>query len=942
MPTQELLLLRTKLDVPPPRAHTLARERLLALVPDAPETRLVLVCAPAGFGKTTFLASWCHALARQGAAVAWVALDKGDNEPARFWAYLYAAIGCAIKSADAPNGASWRTAPDAAEGALALTPLINTLAALDRDLVLVLDDYQAISAPAIHTEVAFLLDHLPTRVRIAIGSRADPPLPLARLRAREQLAELRAAQLRFTPAEVQAFFQRVSQLPLTAGEACAIGAYAEGWPAGVQLIALALQSDRSAQSAESVAGGQPALDHALAQLEASQPYLFAYLADDVFERQPPHLKAFLLQTAILDEICAPLCDAVLGVGSWELGVRESQPTSSQPLSSNSQDSYSHLILEALEHANLFIMPLDHQRRWYRYHQLFRAFLRARLAAEPPETLAELHRRAGTWFERQQLLPSAVEHTLAAGDLAHAAELIERGASAAIERGEYAALQRWLDRIPGSILAARPGLCLSAAWAALLAGQVERIEPPLMHAERAWQASGDQCMLGEVALLHAQLAWLRHDAEATIAAAQLALSALAEDAGSARASSLLALGAGQLLAGDLAAADTTLRAAYTQCQAHSQLALPGVLYSQGQLAQQRGLLSEAARKYSDAIQAMGERAGWERWAAAIGLGQLARERDELDQALETIQAALTAAEQAGVAVYLPHGYVALARSLAAQQSFAAADAALERAADVARRLGSPAQISQARAYRARLALARGDQAAAEHWRAEAEPKLAAPSCHRHEVEALTLARVLIAQGCAASSQAHDTVQSLLEQLHQAAEAQGRVGSQIECLALAALAAAAERRRDRALNQLRQALVLAAPAGYARLFLDEGPPMAALLRADLPLLSADSALRGYAQRLLASFPRQGEPAAHSTATYSIPRAPHAALVETLSDRELEVLQLIAGGASNQAIAARLMISLGTVKSHINHILGKLAAGNRTEAVARAREVGLFTEP
>jgi LuxR family maltose regulon positive regulatory protein len=630
------------------------------------------------------------------------------------------------------------------------------------------------------------------RVRIAIGSRADPPLPLARLRAREQLVELRAAQLRFTPAEAQEFFQRAGQPPLAADEVCAIGTYAEGWPAGLQLIALALQTDALEQAAESAAQGQPALGHALA----------------------------------------------------------------------------------------------------------------------------------------------------AGELARAAELIERFADTAIARGEHAALQRWLERIPESIWAARPVLCRLSAWSALLAGQVERVEPPLVYAERA---SGDQHKLGEVAQIRAQLAWLRHDAEATIAAARQALPGLAEEAQSSRAASLLALGAGQLLAGELAAADTTLRAAYPQCQAHGRLALPGVLYSQGQLAQQRGQLSEASQKYVDAIQAMGDRAGWERWAAAIGLGDLARERNDLDQALKILQTALAAAEQAGAAIYLPHGYIAIGRAQCARQDFAAADATLERAAHVARQLGAPAQISRARAYRARLALARGDLAAAEQWQAEAESMLVAPACYRHEIEALTLARVLIAQGRAAStSQALGTAQSLLEQLRHAAEAQGRVGSQIEILALAALAAAASGRRDHGLHQLRQALVLAAPAGYARFFLDEGPPIAALLRAELPLLSSDSALRTYIQRLLANFSRQAEPAVPSAATHSILGAQHAAIVEPLSERELEVLRLIAGGASNQAIATRLMISLGTVKSHINHILGKLAAGNRTEAVARAREAGLFTKP
>ncbi|HEU5098438.1 MAG TPA: LuxR C-terminal-related transcriptional regulator [Roseiflexaceae bacterium] len=953
MPTQGLPLLRTKLDMPPRRAHTLARERLLALVPTAPGTRLVLLCAPAGFGKTTFLASWCHTLAARGAAIAWVALDDDDNDPNRFWAYLSAAIDRAMASTNGPNDDANEPWPRNVDRAIASTQLINALATLDRDLVLVLDDYQAIATPAIHAMVAFLIEHLPDRVRLAIGSRADPPLPLARLRAREQLVELRAAQLRFTPTEIQEFFQLVGRQTLAADEACAIGAYAEGWPAGVQLTALALQSESREHAAEIAAAEPgPALEHTLARLDASQRYLFAYLADDVFERQPPHIKRFLLQTAILDRMCAPLCDAVLGLAPDERPKTNDEKTLGQfENSSNaihspssfvlhpSSDSYSRLVLEAIEHANLFVIPLDPERHWYRYHHLFHTFLRARLAYEPPDSLAELHRRASWWFERQQLLPSAVEHALAAGDPARAADQIEAFTNQTSLGGEYATLRRWLERIPESVLAGRPALCLQAAWAALLAGDVERIEPLLQHAERAWQANDDRHKLGEVAQLQARLAWLRRDASATIDSARLALSQLAEDV---RAGGLLALGTSQLLAGDLAAADTTLQIARTQCQALNAPVATLALYSQGELAEQRGQLSGAAKKYGEVIQIAGERVVWERWAAAIGLGDLARERNDLDRALALLESALTAAEQASVAVYLPHGYISLARTLTARQNFTAAEATLDRAAHIARRLGSPAHISQVGAHQARLALARGDLAAAEQWQATSAPTLDAPLGYGQTTAALTLVRVLIARVYAAStSQALGTARSMLEQLRRDAEAHEHVGSLIEILALAALAEAAAGRRDRALHYLHQALVLAAPAGYMRIFLDEGPPMAALLRADLPLLSAESSLRVYSQNLLAGFSHQPELCPPGSAAQPISRAHHAALVEALSDRELEVLRLIADGASNQAIAATLMISLGTVKSHINHILGKLTACNRTEAVARGRDLGLLTD-
>jgi LuxR family maltose regulon positive regulatory protein len=438
MLVEERPLLLTKLEVPPPRAHTLARERLVALARERSGTRLLLLSAPAGFGKTTLLSCWCRALITHGATVAWLTLDEDDDEPARFLAYLRAAIARALELPAGQHDPVAKEQLGRSDIADALTRLINALAEFDHDMVLVLDDYHIITTPAIHTAVTFLLDHLPARVCLAIGSRADPPLPLARLRAREQLVELRAADLRFTPEDVQTFVQLADNVVLSPEQARAICSYAEGWPAGVQLIALALRADEREAA--------PRLDRWPAHLGDSQSHVFAYLADDVFERQPAHLKSFLLQTAILDRMCAPLCDAVMGVGGWELGVGGTSPTPNPQLPTPGA-AYSRLILEELERANLFLIPLDGERGWYRYHHLFRAFLCARLAVEPRHAVAELHRRASVWFERSDILPSAVEHALAAGEIDRAAELIEGLAPEMIERGEYATLNSWLDQLP---------------------------------------------------------------------------------------------------------------------------------------------------------------------------------------------------------------------------------------------------------------------------------------------------------------------------------------------------------------------------------------------------------------------------------------------------------------------------------------------------------------
>jgi LuxR family maltose regulon positive regulatory protein len=948
MLTGETLLLQTKLAIPPPRAHTLVRERLLARMPAAPGVRLVLVSAPAGFGKTTLLATWCHALAEQNAATAaWLALDERDNDPARFLAYLVAALRQAMPL---PNQLDDGIAPPiesfTSGGELVLTRLINALAALERDMVLVLDDYHIISAPAVHAAVAFLLDHVPDRVRLVIGTRADPPLPLARLRARDQLVEVRAVDLRFTPDEIQAFVQALTNLPLAPAEAQAINEYVEGWPAGIQLMALALQGDSRSREAEigGAALGLPIGD-VPARLNGSQRHVFAYLADEVFERQPAHLKTFLLQTALLDRMCGPLCDAVLGVGGWGLAVRDRAiPSNPQLPSPNTQDSYSRLVLEELDRANLFVSPLDGERRWYRYHHLFRAFLCTRLDREPPIAVAELHRRASVWYERNQLIPDAVEHMLAAGEAKGAAELIERSATAVIERGEYATLHRWLEQIPDAVLEARPALCLWAAWAALLAGEVERIERLLGRAERVWLAEGNHGKLGEVAHLQAHLARLRHNAAETIEFAQRALANLAEEELTLRAGSILGLGAGQLLAGKLDAASATLSEAYADCRAHNFLGSLVARVLLGDLATKRGQLHAAAEQYKAAISAVGQRGLWERWEAAVRLGNLARERNDLTQAEDILRTALTAAEQEGVAVYLLAGYIALARTLGARGDGGAAEIALDWALQAAGRLGSPEYTRQIRAYRARLALARGDLAAAQRWQVEAAD-LADDLSYAREVEALTLARVLIAQGRSdPRSQVLHTAHTILQRLRLAAEVDGRIDSLIEILALMALVGAAAGRREEAVRALHHALALAAPEGYARIFLDEGASMHLLLaecrgqiaHQERGIAVVDGRwLLTYLDGLLAAFPHDG--------CYQGLRPPvdnlEAEVVEVLSERELEVLRLIAEGASNQAIAGALVISIGTVKSHINHILGKLAAGNRTEAVARARELGLL---
>lgn len=750
-------LLYTQLVRPPPRRRSVPRARLIARLADT-EAHLVLLSAPAGFGKTTLLTAWCHALAtEQAVAVAWLTLDPGDNDPSRFLAYLHAALAAvSLPLVGEP-------APDAATAIEpTLTRLLNVLAAQERDVLIVLDDYHVIHAPEVHLAVAFLLNHLAPGVRLVISSRADPPLPLARLRAAGRLAELRAADLRFTTAELALFFAQHG-LHLPPADCAEVAAWVEGWPAGAQLVALALGAPAAvAQDSAPEPIGTAALRAGLA---GSQTHLFAYLADEIFAGQPAHRKAFLLQTSLLDELCAPLCDAVLGIVP----------------ANGSADAYSRLVLDELDHANLFVVPVDASRRWFRYHQLFRAFLRERLEREYPTELAELHRRAGAWFAQEGQIARAIDHALAAGDVERAAEFIAAVAGETLARGECATLRAWLDPLPAALRDQQPELWIWTAWVALFSGAVEQIEPALKRAAATWPEAQRMHYRGAAAHILAHLARLRGDAEGTIAAATEACALLAPAQPMLHAGSLLALGAGQLLAGDLATAALTLDSALAACRVHNRLGALAALRYLGDLACLVGREDAAVHRYQEVLAASDTHQHWVYWEAQAALAAVRFRQGDYQAALQLLDTALMHAEQTGVAVYMGGAYVTLARVQAALGDAAAAETALARARS-----------------------------------------------HAERLQAAPLVRLIAAE---------------VAQLH------GASGN----------------------GQMRQV----------------GP----------------------------------------------------LTVEALSERETEVLQLVAAGASNQAIAEQLVISVGTVKSHLNHILGKLAAQSRTEAVARARALGML---
>jgi LuxR family maltose regulon positive regulatory protein len=871
---------------------------------------LTVVCTPAGFGKTTLLGDWAR---RSRRPVAWVSLDRGDNDPARFWRYAVAALERVRPEAGA-RVAMLLGGPQPPPPEVVVTAVINQLMQLPGggEIALVLDDYHLIEAPPVHGSVALLLERLPPGLRLVLASRADPPLPLARLRARGQLAELRAADLRFTLAETAAFLREVTGRDLPAASVAALQDRTEGWAAGVQLAALSLQ-------------GRADPARFVTTFAGSHRYVLDYLTEEVLARQPEQVVGFLLETSVLDRLCGPLCDAVTG-----------RPGSQAQL-------------EALERANLFVVALDEERCWWRYHHLFADLLRARLGRERPARVAEVHRAAAAWHEEYGSADDAVRHALAAGETGWAARLVERHVEALLRRSEGATLGRWLAALPAESVHARARLCLAQAVTAVVGGRVEAAEPLLAQAERAFTASGEEphepsvgaalSVLANVpaaiAFLRADLARLRGDAAGAIACDQQALAHLGEGDWLLRSHVAWNLAVADWLRGRLAQAEPALAAVVAERRAAGEgyLAMR-VGYDLGQVQRAQGRLGAALATYQQWLEGGAEvdRQLPPAGMAHVGLAEVLYERDELAAADEHASAGVALCRQLAFTQPLATGLGMLARIRQAHGDPAGALEAIGQGEQVALSPQVAVLLNPVPLWRARLLLTCGETAAAR-WASERGLGADDEPDYPREGEYLVLARILLAQ--------HVPGQALrlLERLHARAAAQERTASLIELAALQALAHAAAGGQAAALATLARALALAAPEGYIRVFADEGPPMARLLdrlasahrtgQATLPATVPTDYLDRLARALRPAVPRPA------------PRTTHGAtgLAEPLSDRELQVLELLAAGKSNQQIADELVVVLDTVKKHVGHILGKLGAANRTQAVARARALRLL---
>jgi LuxR family maltose regulon positive regulatory protein len=912
-------LLQTKLYIPPVRPELVPRPRLIGQLDAGLHRKLTLVSAPAGFGKTTLLSEWVGSCGRP---VGWVSLDESDNDPARFLAYFVVALQT-IETDIGEGVLSAFQAPQPPPMESLLTALVNDIAAIPDPFVLVLDDYHLITAQPIHDALTFLLDHLPPQMHLVIASRADPPLAVARLRGRGQLTELRQTDLRFTPDEAAAFLNQVMGLELSADDVAALASRTEGWIAGLQMAAVSMQ-------------GQEDIASFVHAFTGSDRYVLDYLVEEVLQRQPNSVQTFLLQTAILDRLTGSLCDAVmdwrLEVGGWKWEGDQRPTANLQPPTSSQQ------VLEYLEHANLFIVPLDNERQWYRYHRLFADLLRQRLHQAQPDLVPTLHHRASTWHEQNGLMATAIDHALSAGDLERAARLIEQTAEATLMRSEIATFLSWMEMLPDELVRARPLLCVFHSGALLWGSRpLDTIEARL---QDAVEADPDGSISGEVAAIRALLAAHQGDVRRSTELSHRALELLPEESLFLRSVVAGSLGLAYLWSDDVVAATQTFDELARIGQETGNVMLTVMaLRRLARLRRMQGQLHEARALYEQALELAVDRQGRPlpiAGIALIGLGELWREWNDLEAAMRDLTEGIELTSQWSEAGTV-EGYIRVARVRQAQGDKDGAREAIQKAQQLALKTDTTEVDDLSVAlHQARLWVAQGNLEVALRWveergldrdvdSAELKESDDLLNYHLRKYEHVVLARLLMAQD------RPDEARALLEPLLPRIEQQGRIGMVIEIHVLRTLALQAQSDVAQAMTALERALSLAEPGGYVRIFVDEGPPMARLL--------CQAAARGiapeYTGRLLAAFPdSEFEPAVSSKTQKLKPQ-----MVEPLSERELEVLQLIAEGFSNREIAQKLFLSVSTVKVHTYNIYSKLGVHSRTQAVAKARALGVL---
>lgn len=901
-------LLSTKLFIPRPRKNLVSRPRLVDHLNAGLDRKLTLIAAPAGFGKTTLLSEF---ISQSPRCVTWLSLDEADNDPTKFWAYFISSLQ-GLHANLGESALALLQSPQSSAITSIITALINDITMFRDAFVFVLDDYHVIDSQPVHEALNFMINHLPKNMHLIITTRIDPDLPLARLRVHDQLTELRANDLRFTPDETVVFLRRVMELDLSAEEIVALEARTEGWIAGLQIAALSMK-------------GRDDISGFIRAFSGSHRHILGYLAEEVINQRPKGTLNFLLKTSILDRLCGPLCDAVTGSTGGQA------------------------ILENLEHANLFITPLDNEGKWYRYHHLFAQVLQARLQQNQPGLLATLHRRAGEWYETNKLVLEAVQHALSAGAVDRASRLIEQHRWTLLGRGEAHTLHRWLDELPIEKVREHPGLSLAVAWILSLLEQPENIEAHLLDAESALDlaksqapqesAGGERALRGEIATLRAEIALSQSKISQALALCRQALDLLPEDNTLMRGVATYFLGHSERRNGHMVEAEK----AYIEASEHGLridnllLALHALAYLSGvQIAM--GRLKDAAQTSQRILDITCERQR-QTWPVAglayQGLGQLYYEWNELDSAAVYLRQGIEYGHRGGLTGLEINSRSILAYTLQAQSDSQGADEMVKEIAVINHQNHHPVHIAQAAALEARLRLRQNHTEEAIRWAESAALDINETEWpYSREIEYMTLARVLINQGNV------EGVDAMLDRRLQLAEADKRTGDMIEILIQKACCAYALSNDLQAFKSIERALILAIPEGFVRSFIDEGEKIQRLLldyQSSLSKKISDASgseslrLLAYTDKLLAAF----------SSTPGVEESKHVLLLEPLSERELDILRLIATGRTNKEIAEMLVIAVSTVKSHINNLYGKLGTQRRTQAISVARELGLLEE-
>ena len=873
-------LLLTKLYIPITRPKRILRKDLVERLNQglSENRKLTLISAPAGFGKTTLVSEW---IAGGERPVAWLSLDEGDNDPYRFLTYLISAVQTIAKDIGT-SVLSLIHAPQPPPIESLLTELLNEITAIQDDFILVLDDYHLIDARPVDEALTFVLGHLPPRMHLVITTREDPHLPIAQYRARGQLTELRAADLRFTSSEAADFLNLVMGLNLSEENITALKDRTEGWIAGLQMAAISMQGHQdTAGFIQSFTG--------------SHRFVLDYLLEEVLQRQSAEVQAFLLNTSILDRMCGSLCDAVL--------LDPSIPGQAT--------------LETIERANLFVISLDNERRWYRYHHLFGDLLRKQLGQNlPPEAIAKLHIRASAWHESNNLAFEAFHHAAAANDIERAERLMNAGMIPLHSRAVVTTVLDWLDFLPRAVLDARPWLWVGSALLALNAGQTIGVEEKVQEAEKALQNADIDAqtrdLIGQIAAIRATVALAQYQPEAMISQSRRALEHLHPENLPFRSRALRILGFAYQLKGERAAARQFYNEAITISQTAGNISLTvSAITGLGNVLESENQLYQAAECYHRALQLLSDQQPPNADQEYIGLARICYERNDLDSAEQYGRQSLQLARQYDRTVDREViCEVFLARLKLARGDIAGAVDMIEKADRNARQNNFVQRMPDIAAVQALILLQQDHLAAAQlAWQYELP---------------LTQARVLIARDDPSGAL------SILGPYRQQMDARGWADERLRAIVLQALALHEQDDKKQAVQLLGEVLPLAEREGFVRLFLDEGPRMGKLLSA----AAAEGVQLTYVNKLLAAFaaePREQRSTLSNTSS--------AGLADPLTPRELEVLRLIATGLSNQEICARLFLALDTVKGHNRRIFEKLQVQRRTEAIARAHELGLI---